>query len=133
MSMKYRKLDVNDDYTFGRRDLFYYDTEAVAQAVKTRLLLLYSEWWEDITDGTPLFEQVLGHRFRTDGRPTQVDLVFSERITTTQGVTEITFFDSGINPDTRGYWADITIKTVYDTDFRLSLSAGNGILDIIIK
>jgi hypothetical protein len=140
--MKYRKLDENDDYTFGfcvnqakshgRRDEFYYDTEAVAQAVKTRLLLLYGEWWEDTSDGTPLFEEVLGHRFRSDGRPAMVDLVFSERITATQGVSEITFFDSGINPNTRGYWADITIKTIYDTEFQLTLSAGSGILDIII-
>jgi hypothetical protein len=131
--MKYRKLDENGDYTFGQRDEFYYDTEAVAQAVKTRLLLLYGEWWEDTTDGTPLFEEVLGRRFRTDGRPAEVDLVFSERITTTQGVTEITSFDSGINSNTRGYWADITIKTIYDTEFSVRLSAGDGLLNISIQ
>jgi hypothetical protein len=58
--------------------------------------------------------------------------MFSERVTAAQGVTEITSFDSGINPNTRGYWADITVRTVYNTEFRASLSSGGGILDIII-
>ena len=33
--MKYRKLDENGDYTFGRRNEMLEGTEAVAQAVKT--------------------------------------------------------------------------------------------------
>ena len=78
-------------------------TEAVTQAVKTRLLLLYGEWWENRLDGTPLFEKVFGQRLRTDETPDEIDLIFSERISGTQGVSEITKFESKIESESRAY------------------------------
>jgi hypothetical protein len=131
--MRYRKLDINDDYTLGKRDEMYFDTNAVAQAVKTRLLLLLGEWWENPDDGTPLFERILGQRFPLDAPQTEVDLILSERINATLGVTDITSFDSGINPETREYYADIVIRTIYDTEFQIRLSSGDGLLDIITQ
>lgn len=128
--MKYRKLDENEDYTIGCRDEMYEGTEAVAQAVKTRLLLLFGEWWENRQDGTPLFEKVLGQRLRTDETPDEIDLVFSERISSTQGVSEITRFESKIEAESRAYTAEITIKTVYDTEFSVSISSGANPLEI---
>lgn len=128
--MKYRKLDEKGDYTIGRRDEMYEGTEAVAQAVKTRLLLLFDEWWENRQDGTPLFEKVLGQRLRTDETPDEIDLVFSERISSTQGVSEITRFESKIEAESRAYTAEITIKTVYDTEFSVSISSGANPLEI---
>lgn len=128
--MKYRRLDENEDYTIGRRDEMYEGTEAVAQAVKTRLLLLLGEWWENRQDGTPLFEKVLGQRLRVDETPDEIDLVFSERISGTQGVSEITMFESKIDADSRAYTAEITIKTVYDTEFSVSISSGANPLEI---
>ena len=54
--MIYRMLDADGDYVFGRSKHAYLEgVEAVAQAIKTRLLLLYAEWWEDREDGLPLF------------------------------------------------------------------------------
>ncbi len=129
--MKYRKLDQNDDYTFGKREGFYLDTDAVAQAVKTRLLLLFGEWWENPEDGTPLFENILGQRFRTNETPAEPDLILSERITGTIGVAEIIDFNSRINSDMREYSANITIRTIYDTDFQLSILGGSS-LNIMI-
>ncbi len=131
--MKYRKLDSSGDYTFGKRDDMYSGTEAVAQAVKTRLLLLLGEWWENPKDGTPLFEKILGQRYRTDEPQTETDLILSERINGTQGVAEIINFDSGINPEKREYYAAITIKTIYGSEFQVQLSSGNTLLGIIIK
>lgn len=128
--MKYRKLDENEDYTIGRRDEMYEGTEAVAQAVKTRLLLLFGEWWENRQDGTPLFEKVLGQRLRVDETPDEIDLVFSERISGTQGVSEITRLESKIDAESRAYTAEITIKTVYDTEFSVSISSGANPLEI---
>ena len=128
--MKYRKLDEYEDYTIGRRDEMYEGTEAVAQAVKTRLLLLFGEWWENRQDGTPLFEKVLGQRLRVDETPDEIDLVFSERISGTQGVSEITRFESKIDAESRAYTAEITIKTVYDTEFSVSISSGANPLEI---
>ena len=128
--MKYRKLDENGDYTFGRRNEMLEGTEAVAQAVKTRLLLLYGEWWENRLDGTPLFEKVFGKRLRTDETPDEIDLIFSERISETQGVSEITKFESRIESESRAYTADITIKAIYETEFSVSVSSGANPLEI---
>lgn len=130
--MKYRKLDKNDDYTFGKRDGFHFDTEAVAQAVKTRLLLLRGEWWENPDDGIPLFEEILGQHFRTDESPAEVDLILSERMVSTTGVVEIMDFSSKINPDTREYFANVTIRTIYNTEFQLSISSGSNLLNVTI-
>lgn len=124
--MRYRKLDSRGDYTIGRRDEFYEGAAAVAQAVKTRLLLLLGEWWECPESGTPLFEEVLGKRFRTDEPPDAVDLVFSERINGTQGVADIVEYDSKIDPETRTYTASIKIRTIYDEEFQIEITSGGG-------
>lgn len=60
--MRYRKLNTNGDYTFGQaQSNFYVNTpEAVAQAVKTRLLLIQGEWFLDVSEGTPYSAKILG-------------------------------------------------------------------------
>lgn len=46
--MIYRRLSKDWDYTFGNGTSNYIKgAEAVAQAIKSRLLLLYGEWWEE--------------------------------------------------------------------------------------
>lgn len=130
----YRKLDENGDYTFGRRDEFYSDVEAVAQAVKTRLLHFRGEWWENILDGTPFFQDVAGQFFASSNNAAQVDLIFAERINGTMGVVEITEFESRIDPQTRTYSASIAVRTIYDAVFQLNIiGAGGGFLDIALQ
>jgi hypothetical protein len=129
----YRKLDENGDYTFGQRNAFYSETEAVAQAVITRLLHFKGEWWENLTDGTPFFQEVAGHFFSYAENPSQVDLIFSERILGTQGVKEITEFDSRINTQTRTYSASITITTIYETEFQILITGEGASLNIALK
>ena len=132
--MKYRMLDPDDDYTFGRRNEFYSGVEAVAQAVKTRLRLLKGEWWEDIEDGTPLFEEVEGQFFALIDDIQRVDLVFAERITGTQGVAEILEYDSELNQHTRTYSASVTIDTIYGEKFQVDVSsAGGGVVGVALK
>lgn len=59
--MQYRKLTETGDYAFGSGKLnFINDLDAIAQAVKTKLLLFYGEWWEDTTIGIPMFESIVG-------------------------------------------------------------------------
>ena len=91
--MKYRVLN-NGDYSFGQgtRD-FYTSTNAVSQSIKTRLLLLSGEWWEDTGDGLPLFESILG----VSGTPDNlnaIDLIIQERITSTPHVISLKSFSS---------------------------------------
>jgi hypothetical protein len=127
-------LDENGDYTFGRRDEFYSDVEAVAQAVKTRLLHFRGEWWENILDGTPFFQDVAGQFFASSNNAAQVDLIFAERINGTMGVVEITEFESRIDPQTRTYSASIAVRTIYDAVFQLNIiGAGGGFLDIALQ
>ncbi|MFW3086591.1 hypothetical protein ACN6UI_27150, partial [Klebsiella aerogenes] len=53
--MRYRREDDDGDYTFGQGDDTWLvnSPEAVAQAIKTRFLLWYGEWFLDTTEGTP--------------------------------------------------------------------------------
>lgn len=113
MSVSYRKLDENGDYVFGHGLAdFYKDAEAVAQAVKTRLLLLYGEWWEDTDGGTPLFQEIL-RRSMSDRSVQAVDLIIKDRILDVDGVDAITSFKSTVNKRTRVYEADVELATIY--------------------
>ena len=133
--MIYRRLDENGDYTFGRRNAFVYDSEAIAQAIKTRLLHFKGEWWENILDGTPFFQEVAGQFLssaESAEQAEQVDLIFSERILGTKGVKEITIFDSRINPQTRTYSASVSVATIHDTEFQINIIGAGVLLNIAI-
>ena len=59
--MKYRTLDKNGDYVFGGgSNMYLTENEAVVQAIKTKILLFYGEWWEDISVGIPMFQSAVG-------------------------------------------------------------------------
>lgn len=90
--MKYRALDQNGDYSFGKSmQNFLTDTNAIAQAIRTNLLLLRGEWWEDTSDGLPLFQGILGQS-GTPEHLSAADLLIKERILGTQGVSQIQDF-----------------------------------------
>jgi len=94
--VKYRRLDINGDYTLGRnRQNFLTDIDAVAQAIKTRLLLLYGEWWEDLTDGLPLWQRIIGS-VGSDENKQVLDLIVKERINGTTNVNSVVNFISEI-------------------------------------
>ena len=113
MSVSYRKLDEYGDYTFGHGMAdFYKDAAAVAQAVKTHLLLLYGEWWEDTEDGTPLFQEIL-RRSMSDKSVQAVDLIVKDRILDVDGVDAITKYISTVNKRTRVYEAEVELATIY--------------------
>ena len=59
--MIYRKEDKDGDYVFGEGDSeFLTQSEAVAQAIITSLKLLKGEWWENVNNGLPLWQSILG-------------------------------------------------------------------------
>lgn len=108
--MRYRALSEDGDYTFGQGRLnFLVDLPAtVAQAVKTRLLLLFGEWFLDTTDGTPYSTQVLG----TNTRATY-DQAIRQRVLETEGVTEIVSYSSAVDGDSRKLTVTMTINTIF--------------------
>ena len=94
--MKNRRLDANWDYCFGRGAADYLvDLEACSQAIKSRLLLLYGEWWEDTKGGLPLFEKILGAR-PNPKHLQAVDIIFRDRIASTKGVLSVSYYKSEV-------------------------------------
>lgn len=57
--------------------------EAVAQAIKTRFLLWYGQWFLDTTEGTPWIQSVLGKQ-----KPDTYNLAIRKRILETQGLAQ---------------------------------------------
>jgi hypothetical protein len=108
--MRYRKLGPDDDYSFGNGQLdFWQDVpEAVAQSVKTRLLLWLGEWFLNIEDGTQYMQGILGKYSQE-----LADTTIQDRVITTTGVTDIQNYASIKNPDTRSISVEFDIDTIY--------------------
>ncbi len=111
--MKYRRLDDDWDYVFGHGKSDYLEgREAVGQAIKSRLLLLYGEWWEDQEDGLPLFERILASS-GSDANREAVDIIFARRIGDTTGVIDVSWYDSSFDRSKRAYGFSCRVDTVY--------------------
>ena len=108
--MRYRRLDENDDMTFGhgQQDFLLDSPDAVAQAVKTRLRLWVGEWFLDTTAGTPWAGAALGMGTRQTIEP-----AIRARILETQGVTAIERMSVTVEPDTRAATIYAEIATAY--------------------
>lgn len=107
--MIYRKLDVNGDYMFGGNAANYSSgTDAVAQAILTRLRLLKYEWWENLEDGLALWQDIMSQR---DIK--HAERLIIERISKTDGVRDITIIESSFNSNLRKYLFSATVNTDY--------------------
>lgn len=91
--MKYRKLDANGDYLFGGEGQFFVnDPEGVAQAIRTRLLLMTNEWFLDANEGTPYDEDIRGYGTAATRDPAIID-----RILGTPGVQSLLQYSSSLD------------------------------------
>lgn len=108
--MRYRMLDENGDYSFGKgQQNFTFGTYAVSQAIKTRLLLLKGEWWENLKEGLPLFQDMLGSS-GSDENIYIVDSLIKERIIKTPGVLEIKNFESRVEKRQYSFFCTVVSK-----------------------
>lgn len=100
--MRYRKLTVDGDYSFGQGQLnFLIDSPAaVAQAVQTSLLLWLGEWYLDVNAGVPYLQGVIGKHSKETS-----DNTILAQIGLVQGVVNIENFTSVVDPVTRKYTA----------------------------
>lgn len=113
--MKYRKLDANDDYTFGQNDgNFYYNLDACAQAVYTRMNLYLGEFWRDLNDGLPLFQRILGSYGSLSNLET-IDGIMQQRILGTENVVDIFSFSSAFDREARQYSFQTKVQTSYSS------------------
>lgn len=108
--MRYRREEINGDYTFGQGDNTFLTNSpaAVAQALKTRFALWQGEWFLDLAAGTPYREAILGKH-----QSMAYNMVVRERILATPGVTEIQTFNTQQNGETRQVTFTTTINTRY--------------------
>ena len=96
--MTVRLLDENGDIaTQGVQ--FTSGQDEIAQTIRTRLRLFLGEYFRDITDGTPWFEQILGKGTSMPAR----ESALRNRIVRTPGVIRLTYFSTDFNIESRKY------------------------------
>jgi len=109
-TIRVRRLDADYEPVFGQGKSDYIeDLDAVVQIIKSRLLLLMGEWWEDTADGLPLWQSILGQR----NSKVVVDNLIQQRILKTQYVTGIESLTSTYDSSSRAY----TFTAVVNTQF----------------
>ena len=106
--MRYRALDENGDFKLCNGHAYIEGTDAVRQAVLTRLRLLVYEWWEDIEDGVPYWQKIIAGR---DVKAAQQ--IIRDRIQQTPHVLSILSFD----PDWDNENRTLTIRAAVQSDY----------------
>lgn len=111
--MKYRKQEeYTNDYTFGYGiGNFYGGSKAVAQAIKTKILLFYGEWWENLGMGIPMFQSIIGQTNKNSVNIAAQSLL-RKRILEVDEVTSIVSLDASV--ENRIFECSITCKTEND-------------------
>lgn len=109
--MTVRRLDEDGDIaTHGVQ--FIGGREEIAQTVLTRLRLYLGEYFRDITDGTPWYEQILG-KFQNLAA---AEAALRARIANTPGVIRLTSFSADFDIATRKYTVTAGILTEFGLD-----------------
>ncbi|HEC73106.1 MAG TPA: hypothetical protein ENI26_01900 [Methylophaga aminisulfidivorans] len=118
--MTVRALDENGDIvTYG--DIFISGREEIAQTCVTRLNLFLGEYFRDVTDGTPWFQQILG-KF---GNLNNVESLLRNRIARTPGVVRLLSFNLDYDLQKR----TITVSSYVLTKFGETEVLYNGTVD----
>ncbi len=105
--MTVRKLIDGDIATSGNQ--FISGIDEIAQTVKTRLRLFLGEYFRDVREGTPWFQQILG-------KPESIsaaNAVIAQRISRTPGVQELIGFEVSFDVATRKYTIRAEILTPF--------------------
>ena len=114
-----RRLDEDHDMTFGYGlGCIAERSEACAQNVKTRLLLLQGEWFLDLTDGVPWLQKIMTKPART----LLANTIIKRRIATTTDVTEIVSYQSSFSSETRKLTISVSVRTVYGDVVNIKVS-----------
>jgi len=103
-----RRLDSQWDPQRGQSlDNFIVDIEAVAQIIATRLKLLQGEWFENLAEGTPVFQSLLGVSSTMRG----VALILQQVILGVPYVTGIANIQVNYQPNGRLLAFSATVET----------------------
>lgn len=108
--MRYRVLTEDGDFTLGNGNAYIEGVEAVRQAVVTRLRELIYEWWEQLEDGVPYWQNIIARRDIDEA----VRIIRS-RIEQTKKVITILVFEHDWNNETR----ELTIRAGIQSEYGL--------------
>lgn len=106
--MRVRRLDGGGDLV-TRGQMFLSGREAIAQTVVTRLKLFLGEYFRDVTDGTPWFQQILGKPENLNA----VEAILRNRIVRSPGVVRLLSFGMQFDLATRTLSVQSEVLTVY--------------------
>ena len=87
------------------------DIDAVGQLLYTRLLLFLGEWWADKSDGTAMWQKILG--VGGGSNISTASLTLQQRIRSTPGVVDITNLQTNFNHSTRLFTFYAVVKTQF--------------------
>ena len=116
--MIYRQLDNDGDYVLGRgTGEFLKGSQAVAQSIVTHIKLLLGEWWEDVNNGLPLWQSILGQP-GSEVNKVSVDNIVKSRILSTNLygtnlVASIDDYSSTYSSNNRTYIFEAVVTTIY--------------------
>lgn len=110
--MTVRRLDADTDDIVTRGQQFIGSREEIAQTVLTRLRLFLGEYFRDIQDGTPWYEQILGKFASLDA----AEAALRNRIANTPGVVRLTSFSADFDLASRAYSVRAGILTEFGLD-----------------
>jgi hypothetical protein len=106
--MTVRRLqDDGDIATSGTQ--FISGADEIAQTIKTRLKLFLGEYFRNILEGTPWFEQILGKAQSLD----VAEATIRQRIAQTNGVVSIFRFETDFDLITRKYSVAASVQTAF--------------------
>lgn len=107
--MTVRLLDEDGDIVTSGT-IFTTGQAEIEQTIRTRLRLFLGEYFRDITDGTPWFEQILGKGVNMSAR----EAVLRSRIANTPGVIRLTAFSLDFpSVDARSLTVTASVLTQY--------------------
>ena len=96
--MTVRKLDEDGDIV-TQVSMFITEQLEIEQTIRTRLRLFLGEYFRDVTDGTPWFQEILNKQTSMDVREARL----RERISGTPGVLQLTSFSTDFDIDNKTY------------------------------
>jgi hypothetical protein len=108
-----RRLDSNYDPARGNGESdFISDLQALAQIIGTTLRLFQGEWFENLSDGTPLFQKILG---KNGKNVNAISLILQQRIRSVPYVTGLSNVNASFNSSTRGFSFSCAVQTQFGT------------------
>jgi hypothetical protein len=108
-----RKLDANGDPMYGHGDAdFISDIDAVAQIILTKLRLFQGEWWENLAEGTPMFQSILGVP-GAGKHPQTISLILKTRIEQVDWVTGVSDITTSYDATSRAFAFTATVQTIF--------------------